>query len=92
MYYISYESSNQKSATANLPVLGGNMNTNEDTAVHDRRLTPSASTERTADEGKREIQRQQSSSSYLERKLQQQSLIERDEEEGSRGSGIEEIN
>ena len=87
-----YESSTQKSANANLPVLGTKMNVPEDNTTLDQRLPPSSSIERPTEERKRDIvPRQQSSSSYFEKQSQHQSSVQKDEDGDSRGSGIEEL-
>ena len=75
-----------------MPVLGSQLNANEENPAFEPRPMSSASIGRTSDEIKQEIlHHQQSSSSNLERKLQQHSPIHRDDEGGSRGSGIEEM-
>ena len=68
------------------------MNTNENNPALDSHITPSGSMERAKDERKREIlEHQQSSSTNLERRLQHDSPVHKDDDGGSRGSGIEEI-
>ena len=90
--YFRYESTSLKSATANLPVLGSPTNTNENNPPSDPHIISAGSMERTKDERNREIlQHQQSSSSNLERRLQRDSPVPKDDDGGSRGSGIEEI-
>ena len=83
-------------ASANLPVLGSEVNTNDDTTVPFNSQQKKASLESKQDSNddiskRGSQQRQYSASSTLQRKLQQQSPIHKDDDLVSRGSGIEEI-
>ena len=90
-----YENTSQKVASANLPVLGSEVNTNDDTIPFNsqqKKASLESKQDSNDDFSKRgSQQRQYSASSTLERKLQQQSPIHKDDDLVSRGSGIEEI-
>ena len=85
-----YESTSQKLPAANLPVLGSHTNTSQDN--QQSQIISSGSMERPpANRAQESMQHQQSSSYQLERKLQQPSPVHKPDDDGSRGSGIEEI-